>query len=80
MRERARELSTRTDLYGNYTIKDVPPGRYTLTVADSPGVEPVPPATIEIKGSWRVRHPFRNGCEAAGTARTRAMIRNNPSA
>ena len=50
MRERARELSTRTDLYGNYTIEDVPPGRYTLTVADSPGVEPVPPATIEIKG------------------------------
>lgn len=50
MREGARELSTRTDLYGNYTIKDVPPGRYTLTVAASPGVEPVPPAAIEIKG------------------------------
>ena len=58
MREGAREFSTRTDTNGRYTIEGVPPGRYTLTVAASPGVEPVPPATIEIKGPGEcLTHP-----------------------
>jgi hypothetical protein len=43
-------FSTATDSRGQYELKDVPPGRYTLSVSASPGVDPLRPATIEIKG------------------------------
>lgn len=43
-------LSTTTDSQGQYAFKDVAPGRYTLTVAGLPDVDPIAPATIQIKG------------------------------
>jgi len=42
--------STTTDAEGQYAFKDLPPGRYTLTVSELPGVDPIPPAAIQIKG------------------------------
>jgi hypothetical protein len=50
IREGTRDYSTRTGLNGLYEFDNVAPGRYTLTVSDSPGVEPIPPAIVEIKG------------------------------
>lgn len=46
----AHTFSATTDSRGQYELTDVAPGRYTLTVSASPGVESIPPATIEIKG------------------------------
>jgi Carboxypeptidase regulatory-like domain len=50
IREGTQALSTTTDSQGQYAFKDVAPGRYTLTVSELPGVDPIPPATIQIKG------------------------------
>ena len=56
--EGTRNRSTRTGLNGQYEFENVAPGRYTLTVSDSPEVEPIPPAIIEIKGPGAcVFHP-----------------------
>ena len=43
-------LSATTDAHGQFAFKDLAPGRYTLTVAELPGVHAIPPATIPIKG------------------------------
>jgi len=50
IREGTRAFSTTTDAQGQYAFKDLVPGRYTLTVSELPGVDPIPPATIQIKG------------------------------
>jgi len=45
-----RAFSTTTDSQGQYAFNDVTPGRYMLTVPALPGVDPILPATIQIKG------------------------------
>ncbi len=50
IREGTGTFSTTTDSQGQYGFDDVAPGRYTLTVSASPGVDPIPPAMIQIKG------------------------------
>jgi hypothetical protein len=45
-----RELTTRTDLGGQYEFEKVTPGRYTLTFSAPPGVEPIAPASLDVKG------------------------------
>jgi hypothetical protein len=50
IREGTQAFSTTTDSQGQYAFKDVAPGRYTLTVSELPGVDPIPHATIQIKG------------------------------
>jgi carboxypeptidase family protein len=50
VRSNGQTLSVKTDPNGQYGFKEVPPGRYTLTVPVLRDFEPIPPATIEIKG------------------------------
>lgn len=50
IRGEAHTFSVTTDSKGQFELKDVASGRYTLSVSTSPGVEPIPPAAIEIKG------------------------------
>lgn len=50
LREGTRTFSTTTDSQGQYEFNDVAPGRYTLTVSAAPGVDPIPPAVIQIRG------------------------------
>ena len=50
IREGTQTFSTTTDSQGQYAFKEVAPGRYTLTVSELPGVYPITPATIQIKG------------------------------
>jgi hypothetical protein len=50
IREGGRAFSTVTDPRGRYGFTDVPPGRYTITVTAPPGVNPIPPSVIQIRG------------------------------
>jgi len=50
LRGAARTDSAVTDANGQYEIKDLTPGRYSLTVRTPADVEPVSPVTIEIGG------------------------------
>jgi len=50
IRQGTQDFSTTTDSQGQYAFRDVAPGRYTLTVSEIPGVHPITPATIQIKG------------------------------
>jgi Carboxypeptidase regulatory-like domain len=43
-------FSTTTDSNGQYALREVPPGRYLLTVSASLDVDPIPPATIQVNG------------------------------
>ncbi len=59
MRDARRDYSTRVTLGGLYEFKDVPVGRYTLTVSEFPGVQAIPPAVVEVKGPGAcVTHPI----------------------
>ena len=46
----AHAFSTTTDSTGQYALRDVAPGLYLLTVSASLDVDPIPPATIQVKG------------------------------
>jgi hypothetical protein len=50
IRDGRRAFSTTTDAQGQYAFRDLAPGRYTLTVPGLPGVHPIAPATVQIKG------------------------------
>jgi hypothetical protein len=39
-----------TDSEGSFSIKDIAPGRYSLTISAPPHVLSIPPANIQIKG------------------------------
>ena len=59
MRDAGRDYSTNADPTGSYQFKDVPVGRYTLTVSAYPGVQAIPPAVVEVKGPGAcVTHPI----------------------
>jgi hypothetical protein len=51
LRGAARTYSAVTDAIGQYAINELTPGRYSLIVRMPPDVEPVAPATVEIRGS-----------------------------
>jgi hypothetical protein len=50
IRDGAQTLSTMTDSQGQFAFNDVAPRRYQLTVSAVPGVAPIPPAIVQIKG------------------------------
>jgi hypothetical protein len=50
IRDGRQVFSTMTDSQGQYAFNDVAPRRYQLTVSAVPGVAPIPPAIVQIKG------------------------------
>lgn len=50
LRSDAHVVTAETSLRGQYEFTAVPPARYTLSVRLSPQFEPVPPATVTVKG------------------------------
>jgi hypothetical protein len=51
IRNGIRVFSAKADARGQYEFLDLNPGRYLVTVSVPLAVDPVPPATIEIKGA-----------------------------